>query len=98
MYLVGEQGVNRIKIKGLILFLIALGLFLFIYFYERKLPTTEEALEREKKIFNLKEEEINYIFLENEDLSWELKKEKDEWKLKKPLDYPADEFNVNSIN
>ncbi len=85
------------KIKGLILFLIALGLFLFIYFYERKLPTTEEALEREKKIFNLKEEEINYIFLENEDLSWELKKEKDEWKLKKPLDYPADEFNVNSI-
>ncbi len=85
------------KMKSLILLLIALGLFLFIYFYERKLPTTEEAKEREKKVFNLKEEEINYLFLKSEDLSWELKKERGEWKLKKPLEYPADEFNVSSL-
>jgi len=85
------------KLKGLILFLIAIGLFLFIILYEKKLPSTEEMKEKEKKIFNLKEEDINFLAFAGKDLSWEAKKEKDEWRLSKPIEYKADETTINSI-
>lgn len=85
------------KWKGLILFGVALALFLFIVLYEKKLPTTEEKKEREKKIFNLKEGEINYLKYESQDLNWEVKKEKDEWKIIKPIEYKAEEFTINNI-
>jgi len=85
------------KLKGLILFLIAIGLFLFIILYEKKLPSTEEMKEKEKKIFNLKEEDINFLAFAGKDLSWEVKKEKDEWRLSKPIEYKADETTINSI-
>ncbi len=85
------------KLKGLILLLIAIGLFLFIIFYEKKLPSTEERKEKEKKIFNFKEEDINFLSFKEKDLSWEVKKEKDEWRLLKPIEYKADEYTINSI-
>ncbi|MEJ5166885.1 MAG: hypothetical protein WHV67_07640, partial [Thermoanaerobaculia bacterium] len=85
------------KWKGLALFVFALGLFLFIILYEKKLPTTEERKEREKKIFNIKEENINYLKFESKDLNWEVKKEKEEWKIVKPIEYKGEEFTINNI-
>lgn len=85
------------KLKGLILLLIAILLFLFIILYEKKLPSTEERKEKEKKIFSLKEENIDFLSFKGKDLSWEVKKEKDEWRLLKPIEYKADEYTINSI-
>lgn len=85
------------KWKGIILLSIAILLFLFIIFYEKNLPTTEEKKEKEKKIFNLKENEINFLSCNSKDLNWEVKKEEDKWKITKPIEYPADEFTINNI-
>lgn len=85
------------KWKGIILLFIAILLFLFIFFYEKNLPTTEEMLEKEKKIFNLKEEQFILLSYKSKDLNWEVKKEEDKWKITKPIEYSADEFTINNI-
>lgn len=85
------------KYKGIILFIFAILIFLFIYFYERKIPTTQEIKERENKIFNLKKEDINFLSYKGNEMSWEVKKGKDEWRILKPINYKADEFTINNI-
>lgn len=84
------------KWKGILLFIFAIFLFLFIILYEKNLPTTEEKKEKEKKIFNLNGE-INYLKYESKDINWEVKKEKEEWKIVKPIEYKAEEFTINNI-
>lgn len=85
------------KWKGIILLTVAILLFLFIIFYEKNLPSTEERTELEKKIFDLKEKQFNLISYKSRDLNWEIKKENDKWKIIKPIEYSADESTINNI-
>lgn len=83
--------------KTLLLLAVAAGLVLFIALYERKLPTTDERRESAQQVFAFKDTEIAGMDLADGDLRWTLRREDGKWRLKAPLDYPADDGTVSGI-
>lgn len=73
----------------LILLAIAVGLFAFIRFYERKLPTTKEA-EEGKYLVTLDRDKVDTIRIESEGETILLERDGLNWKMSKPLEDYAD--------
>jgi hypothetical protein len=83
--------------KPLVLLAVAVALVLFIALFERKLPTTDERREASQKVFDLQDTDITGLELADGALQWALRKEDGKWRLKAPLDYPAEETAVSGI-
>ena len=49
----------------LILLVVVLGLGSFIWFYERKLPSTEERSELRKKVLEIKKDDVKAVTIES---------------------------------
>jgi hypothetical protein len=96
----------------LILLVLVLGLGAFIWFYERNLPSTEERTELEKKVFQLKKDDVTALILESAKGQVHLervkapspkKKAEDaeepaaEWRMTRPLAVRADSFAVDRL-
>lgn len=82
----------------LLLALVTLGLFSFIYFYERKKPSTEELRERQGKLFpDLASEKITKLIVHNRNGQFEFSKEDGTWKLVAPIKDDADSGAVTSL-
>jgi len=80
----------------LLLALLVGGLFAFIWFYERKAPTTEELREREGKLFpDLATDKVAKVVVHNSHGEFELVKEGGGWKLAKPV---KDEANAGAVS
>ncbi|MCI0418913.1 MAG: DUF4340 domain-containing protein [Acidobacteria bacterium] len=74
------------------------ALFAWVYFYEIKgEKTREEAVEKEKKIFQFEEKDIAQITLKSAEGEFVLQKDKDNWKLVQPLAAKADKSTVDSL-
>ena len=79
----------------ILLALVVLGLGAFIYFFERHQPTTDESKERADKLFaTLDQGKVKRIVVVNPQGQFELAREKDAWKLVKPL---ADDANQGAV-
>lgn len=76
--------------KLLILTGVVAALFAFIYFFERKLPTTSERAEKGELYWDLPEERVERIVLEHGGDAVELVKAGESWRLARPDAYPAD--------
>jgi hypothetical protein len=74
----------------LLLFIVALGIFAFIHFYESKLPTTREAEESKKHVVNFDRDAIDGILITNNENKIELRKSGTRWELAAPLKDRAD--------
>jgi hypothetical protein len=75
---------------------IALGAY--VYYYEIKgEKTREEISEKAKKLFQFEEKEIASITLKNADGELVLQKEKDFWKVSKPIEAKADKYSADSL-
>ncbi len=86
------------KLKGIIILLCLLLIVgSFFYFYEIKGSKEEEKKEAEKKLYNLKIEEINKIALKRPDSEIFLEKRKGRWHIIKPIATASDEDNVQSL-
>ncbi len=76
-------------------------LLLFIWFYERKLPSTDELEEKKNLILDLKAEDIDSIKLTKGKEFIQINKikkgEDEKWMITKPLDYPASGWEVDSF-
>ena len=74
------------------------ALFAWVYFYEIKgEKKREEAVEKEKKIFQFEEKDIAQITVKNADGEFVLQKDKDNWKLAQPLATKADKSSADSL-
>jgi len=82
----------------ILLAVVALALGVFIMFYERKQPTTEERKEREGKLFEgFDQANARRIVVKNSHGHFELKKENDAWMLTSPLADQANQGAVSSL-
>ena len=82
----------------LILALVVLGFGVFIYFFERQKPTTDELAERKDKLFaDLDQEKARRIVIDNSHGHFELVKEAGEWRLTAPIADNANQGAVSSL-
>lgn len=73
-------------------------LFAFIFFFERKMPTTEERERKGSLVWDLPEDRIESVRLEHGSTVIELKKGNGSgWRLIKPESYPADAIAVSDL-
>src|SRR5581483_7568195 len=80
-----------------LLFLIAAGLFAFIYFYESKLPTTQEAAEQEKHLVNIDRDKLTGITITNNEDKIVLRKTDGKWRLDAPVKDSADGAAITQL-
>src|SRR5438876_10246593 len=70
----------------------------YVYFYEiRGEKKREEASEKEKKLFQFEQKDIASITIRTGSDEFALQKDKDTWKLTKPIETKADKSAVDSI-
>ena len=70
----------------------------YVYFYEiQGEKKREEAEEKAKKLFQFEEKDIAQIDLKNPDGTLSLQKDKDSWKMLKPVEAKADKSTCDSL-
>ncbi len=81
-----------------VLALVVLGLFAFIWFYERKLPSTDQRREQEGKLLpQLVTDKVTGVAIHNRHGEFRLAKESNAWKLVAPVKDDANGGAVNSL-
>ena len=81
----------------LILFALALGIGLFIKFYESKRPNTQEANRRAQNLINFDRDKIDGVVIQNADERIELKRTDKKWRLESPVKDLADSSAVENL-
>jgi hypothetical protein len=84
--------------KLLVLTGVVVVLFAFIFFFERKMPTTSEREQKGELYWDLPEDRVESIRLEHGGEIVELAKSGESWKLVKPESYPADTFAASDLS
>jgi hypothetical protein len=73
-------------------------LFAFIFFYERRLPTTQEQLDRGNTVWDMNPGQIARIqILRGSETLEFARRSDDSWKMVKPETYPADSSSLSSL-
>ncbi|HEY5892418.1 MAG TPA: DUF4340 domain-containing protein [Chthoniobacterales bacterium] len=81
----------------IILLIVAAVLAGFIFFFEKKQPTSRELAEREKTLVKFDETKINGIDIANGDTTIQLRREGDGWRLTNPVNDRADGGIVSQL-
>ena len=81
--------------------LILLGItalfFGYMYFYEKKLPSSEEAKRQSENVVNITPEKVDGMVIQNGDDKIELRRHDKKWRLESPIKDQADSSLVDSI-
>ena len=81
----------------IILAAVVLAVGAYIFFFERHQPTSEEARDRAEKVLpDFDRDAVTSIEIEGGSGRVRLEKIGEEWRLREPLDYPADTSKVSS--
>ena len=84
--------------KLIVLTALVVALFAFVFFFERKMPTTAERQQKGDLIWDLPEERIESVRLERPSGVLELARSgASSWRLGKPDSYPADGFAASDL-
>jgi hypothetical protein len=81
----------------LILFVIAAGVFAYLYFVERSRPGTEEAARQSQNVLNFSREKVDGIVIQNGDDKIDIRRRDDKWRLETPIKDQADASVVNNL-
>lgn len=82
----------------LLLFLVAAGIFAYVWFVENKRPNAKEARERGERVTQIDRDKINSISIKNSETKIELrKKENGAWYLEEPIKDRADTSVLNQL-
>jgi hypothetical protein len=84
--------------KLLVLTGVVVVLFAFIFFFERKMPTTSEREQKGELYWDLPEDRVESIRLEHGGETVELARSGDSWRLVLPEAYPADSFAASDLS
>lgn len=83
--------------KLLLLTAVVFGLFAFIVFFERKMPTTGERQSKGDLHWDLPEDRVVSVHLDRDGSIVELVHDGDAWRLTRPAPYPADSFAASDL-
>jgi len=81
----------------LILFVIAAGVFAYLFFVERNRPGTEEATRQAQNLVNFSRDKINGLVIQNGDDKIDIRRRDDKWRLEIPIKDQADSSVVNNL-
>jgi hypothetical protein len=81
----------------LILLVIAAAVFAYMFFYERKAPTTEEARRQAQNVVNFTREKIDRIVIQNGDDKINMRRQDDRWRLEAPIKDQADSSLIGTL-
>ena len=81
----------------LILLVITAAVFAYMFFYERKAPTTEEAKRRGQNVVNFSREKIDGIVIQNGDDKIDLRRREKKWRLETPIKDQADSSLIENL-
>jgi hypothetical protein len=84
--------------KLLVLTGVVAALVAFIFFFERKMPTTSELAEKGELYWDLPEDRVEKIVLEHGTDTVELVKAGESWRLARPDAYPADASAASDLS
>jgi hypothetical protein len=84
--------------KLIILTTLVVALFLFVFLFERKMPTTGERVQKGDLVWEIPEDKVESVRLERPSGIVELARAGEKsWKLVKPDAYPADGFSASDV-
>src|SRR6184192_1660147 len=81
----------------LVLFVIAAGVFAYLFFVERNRPGTEEATRQAQNVVNFSRDKVNGIVIQNGDDQIDIRRRDDKWRLEIPIKDQADGSVVNNL-
>jgi Domain of unknown function (DUF4340) len=81
----------------LILFVIATGVFAYLFFIERNRPGTEEAARQSQNVLNFSREKIDGVVIQNGDDKIDIRRHDNKWRLETPIKDQADGSLVNNL-
>ena len=81
----------------LVLFVIAAGVFAYLFFVERNRPGTEEATRQAQNVVNFSRDKVNGIVIQNGDDQIDIRRRDDKWRLEIPIKDQADGSVVKSL-
>jgi len=81
----------------LILLVIAAVFFGYMYFYEKNLPSSEEAKRQSQNVVNITPDKIDGMVIQNGDDKIELRRHDKKWRLESPIKDQADSSLVDNI-
>src|SRR5437016_621153 len=81
----------------LILFVIAAGVFAYLFFIESNRPGTEEAARQSQNVLNFSREKIDGVVIHNGDDMIDIRRRDDKWRLETPIRDQADASLVNNL-
>ena len=79
------------------MFVIAVGLGLYIKFYESKRPGTEEAQRQAQNVVNFETDKIDGIIIQNGDDKIDLRRHDQKWRLEVPVKDQADASAISKL-
>jgi hypothetical protein len=86
------------KLKTTLILLVITGaVFAYMFFYERKAPTTEEAKRQAQNVINFNRERIDGIVIQNGDDKIELRRRDKKWRLETPIKDQADSSLIENL-
>src|SRR5260370_6682891 len=74
----------------LILFVIAAGVFAYLYFVERNRPGTEEAARQSQNVLNFSRVKIEGVVIQNGDDKIDIRRRDIKWRMETPIKDQAD--------
>ncbi|HKF42401.1 MAG TPA: DUF4340 domain-containing protein [Thermoanaerobaculia bacterium] len=84
--------------KLIVLTALVIALFAFVFFFERKLPSTTERKQKGDLVWEIPEEQVQSVKLEKGGAVLELDRAGEKsWRLVKPDTYPADGFAASDV-
>ena len=84
--------------KLIVLTALVVALFAFVFFFERKLPSTTERKQKGDLVWEIPEEQVQSVRLEKGTQVIELARSGEKsWRLVKPDSYPADGFAASDV-
>jgi Domain of unknown function (DUF4340) len=81
----------------LVLFVIAAGVFAYLFFVERNRPGTEEATRQAQNVVNFSRDKVNGVVIQNGDDQIDIRRRDDKWRLEIPIKDQADGSVVNNL-
>jgi len=81
----------------LVLFVIAAGVFAYLFFVERNRPGTEEATRQAQNVVNFSRDQVNGVVIQNGDDTIDIRRRDEKWRLEIPIKDQADGSVVNNL-
>ena len=81
----------------MVLFVIAAGVFAYLFFVERNRPGTEEATRQAQNVVNFSRDKVNGVVIQNGDDQIDIRRRDDKWRLEIPIKDQADGSVVNNL-